>query len=296
LFKVLLLLQIDLDACTKCRACVRDCPSSVLEMEESGPVEKYPENCIECGHCVAICPVSAIVHDRMDSNEFSDITNPGISFEQLVQLARNRRSMRRFTKEPISREEVDKLLETVRYIPTAENAQELEYLVITDLECMKQIRAGIVKYFKMLRNLVNNFYGIVKIMLGKSFAERAKSSLNHMLTKYAARNDPDEDPFMHGAPALFIIHAPKNVAKGATSFAVTDAGIASAYIMLACETLGIGTCWCGFHMRFANMYKSYHDISLVPKGHAILASILMGHPASKYKRNVYRRPVKSTII
>ncbi|HME53945.1 MAG TPA: nitroreductase family protein [Candidatus Lokiarchaeia archaeon] len=288
------MLQIDLSKCTRCQSCARNC--SVLEMEESGPVEKYPENCNECGHCVAICPVGAIAHENMDMNDFQDVADPGISFEQFVQLARNRRSMRRFTKEPVSREDIDKILETVRYIPTAENAQELEYLVITDPARMTMIRGAIVKYFKMLRNLVSRLYFIVKIQMGKRSAKRARSGLNLLLQRHETRNDPAEDLFMYGAPALLIIHAPKKVARGATSFAVTDAGIASYYVMLACESLGIGTCWCGFHVRFANMFKSFHDISLVPKGHDILASILMGHPASKYKRNVYRRPVKAEII
>ena len=288
------MLQIDLSRCIKCQNCVRTC--SVLEMEETGPVEKHSENCNECGHCVAICPVGAIMHENMDMNGFQDVANPGISFEQLVQFARNRRSMRRFTKEPVSREDIDKILDTVRYIPTAENAQELEYLVITDPARMAMIRGAIVKYFRMLRNLVNRLYFIVKIQMGKRSANHARTGLNVLLQRHDTRSDPSEDLFMYGAPALLIIHAPRKVARGATSFAVTDAGIASYYVMLACESLGIGTCWCGFHMRFANMFKSFHNISLVPKDHIIVASILMGHPAIKYKRNVYRRPVKAEII
>ena len=288
------MLQIDLSKCTRCRSCARTC--SVFEMEESIPVAKYPENCNDCGHCVAICPVGAIVNDRMDIGGFPDIADPGITFDQLVQLARNRRSMRHYTKEPVSREDIEKLLDTVRYVPTAENQQELEYLFITDEARMAMIRGAIVKYFKMLRDLVKNFYLLVKLKMGKTFADRARSNLTLKLEKYDARTDPDEDPFMHGAPALLIIHAPKQVAKGTTSFAVTDAGIAGYYLMLACEALGIGTCWCGFHTRFANMFKSFCSVSLVPDGHVVLASILMGHPAVKYKRNVFRRPVKAEII
>lgn len=290
------MLEIDLEKCTKCKACVHDCPSYVLEMEDSGPVEKYPENCNECGHCVAICPVGAIVHERMDIDGFPEMQEASITFDQFLHLSRNRRSIRNFKKEPVSNDHVQQLLESVRYIPTAENAQELEYLVITNPARIDMIRNEIPKYFKMLRNIVKLFYFVLKLQFGQKQADRARNTLNILMEKYALENNSKKDFFMHGAPSLVIIHVPKKKTRGVTSFVVTDAGIASYHLLLACETLGIGTCWSGFHTRFSNMFKSFRKISLVPDGHVVLASILMGYPAVKYKRDVYRRPLRAKLI
>ena len=284
-------MQINLEACTKCRACVRDCPSYVLDMDESGPVEKYPENCIECGHCVAVCPVTAIVHERMDMAGFPEIEEPGIAFEQFVHLTRNRRSTRRFKKEPLSREVVDNILDSVRYAPTGENAQELRYLLIMDPAQLQKIKEDMAKHFKMLKNVVKGFYGLLVLGMGRKEAARAKHSLDRLVDKWDSEKDAGEDPFLCTAPVLLIIHA-----KQKTAISQVDAGIAGYHVNLACETLGIGTVWNGFHQVFSNLFSSTRRVSLVPKGHKVLGSICIGYPAVKYKRNVYRRPVKAKII
>nr|MDO8109318.1 nitroreductase family protein [Candidatus Sigynarchaeota archaeon] len=290
------MLQIDLAKCTKCGSCARACTAYVIEMQDPGPVEVHPGNCIECGHCVAVCPVNAIVHEHMDASGFPEMEEPGITFKQFNQLARNRRSIRRFKSELLSKEHAEQILESVRYIPTAENAQELEYLFITDPERVGLIRNEMLKGFKMAFSLVKHFYWIVKSQTSESYARRSRLTGDIAMKKWTDREKTHEDPFFHNAPALLIVHAPKKKVKGITSFAVNDAGIAGYHVLIACETLGIGTCWSGYHTKFANMYGSVRKASLVPKGHMVIASILMGYPAIKYKRDVYRKPLHSRIV
>ncbi|MEX2681979.1 MAG: nitroreductase family protein [Candidatus Sigynarchaeota archaeon] len=285
------MLKIDISKCTKCGSCARACPGYVIEIEDGGAVDKYPEDCIDCGHCVAVCPVNAIINERMDPAGFPAIEDPGITIDAFNHLARNRRSTRRFKKEPVSRADMEKILESVRYAPTGQNAQELEYLVIDDPARIAMIREAMARVFKMLQSLLKYLYGIVVLWLGKKEARSYKSSLARTLAKWAEGKDAGEDPFLRTAPTLLIIHSGQK-----TFMAKTDAGIAGYHAMLAAETLGIGTVWLGFHQVFCGMMGSMRKVSLVPKKHVVLASIGLGYPAIKYKRNVYRRPVKSRIV
>ena len=50
---------IELDNCTKCLKCVKDCPSDAIDIEQ-GTINNA---CIHCGHCVAICPESTVFPD-----------------------------------------------------------------------------------------------------------------------------------------------------------------------------------------------------------------------------------------
>ncbi len=285
------MLKIDLSKCTKCGSCERVCPGYVIELEDGGAVDKYPENCIDCGHCVAVCPVNAIVNERMDPAGFPAIEDPGITFDAFNHLARNRRSTRRYKKEPVSQADIEKILESVRYAPTGENAQELEYLVIIDPARIAMIREAIAKQFKMLYSLVKGLYGFVVLAMGKKEALRSRSSLARIMARWAKGKESGEDPFLRTAHTLLMIHS-----KQKTFMAQTDAGIAGYHVMLAAETLGIGTVWNGFHQTFCKISSSMRKVSLVPKGHKVLASICLGYPAIKYKRNVDRRPVKSKIV
>lgn len=50
----------DYDACTRCMACVANCPTKCLEDVNGDPVQTKPQDCIKCGTCEATCPVEAV--------------------------------------------------------------------------------------------------------------------------------------------------------------------------------------------------------------------------------------------
>jgi NAD-dependent dihydropyrimidine dehydrogenase PreA subunit len=50
----------DLDACTRCMACVANCPTKCLEEVDGDPVQTKPKDCIRCGTCEATCSVEAV--------------------------------------------------------------------------------------------------------------------------------------------------------------------------------------------------------------------------------------------
>lgn len=52
-------MKIDIDKCTGCRLCVRDCPLGIITIEEKKAV--INEGCVECRTCVRVCPLDAVI-------------------------------------------------------------------------------------------------------------------------------------------------------------------------------------------------------------------------------------------
>jgi ferredoxin len=53
--------ELDLDACTLCLACVGACPTGALSDNPDQPMLRFTENaCVQCGLCVATCPETAL--------------------------------------------------------------------------------------------------------------------------------------------------------------------------------------------------------------------------------------------
>jgi len=64
--------------------------------------------------------------------------------DDLLTIIKNRRSIRRFLKKPISQEKINLILEAGRWAPSAENSQPWEYLIIRNKEILNNIsRTGL---------------------------------------------------------------------------------------------------------------------------------------------------------
>ena len=60
---------------------------------------------------------------------------------EVIEVIRNRRSVRSYTNKPVEREKIERMLEAARLAPSASNRQEWRFVVITD----PQRRAALAK-------------------------------------------------------------------------------------------------------------------------------------------------------
>ncbi|HXY87383.1 MAG TPA: 4Fe-4S binding protein [Candidatus Acidoferrales bacterium] len=49
---------IDVDVCVGCGACVEECPSGAILLDDVAVVSV--DECIDCGTCVEVCPSGAV--------------------------------------------------------------------------------------------------------------------------------------------------------------------------------------------------------------------------------------------
>ena len=213
-------------------------------------------SCFRCGHCMAICPKSAI---RL--REFPDFVPeesvPSITADELQALFRHRRSCRWFDRK-CTKDEIESLISSAMYAPTAENSQSVEFVVIDDeFDDFMRLCASILK------DHVDEHPRL------KQFVEYVESG-----------SEGKNNPFTWEGRQLIISFA---------RFPI-DAVISMEQIDLMATTMGLG----GFHSRWI-LQASENDpetfMSFFPEisqGLQAFAVFIIGHPRLKYRRSVPR--------
>ena len=216
-------------------------------------------------------------------SKYTDIIDPGITFEQFSHLVRNRRSIRNYRREPLKQEHIDKLMEVARYIPTGSNKQALKYKFITDHELLQKIATAMASKMRILLRLSVSFP--VKLFMKK----KTKSSAGRLVDLFY---NEGIDTFLRGAPCLLIIYTEEKYFR----IPQWDAGIASTTIDLAAQTLGIGTLMNGYFVELVNRFKSIKKLVQLNSKQSVLTAICLGYPAVRYKKTVYRRPLDVKVL
>lgn len=130
-------LSIDYSKCIGCSACTKVCIRGNLAMDGRRPVETGGHDgitCFDCGHCQSVCPKQAIAVLRFGDRKGRDYDAKEslIDASTMLDFLERRRSMRWFTGEKLSREELDRMLSAAGSIPSAENKQDAEFVVVDE--------------------------------------------------------------------------------------------------------------------------------------------------------------------
>jgi nitroreductase len=161
--------------------------------------------------------------------------------ETIMDIIKKRKSIRVYKERPLPKNVVSAILEAAKYAPTARNAQELEYKVITSKALMSKLSTGIL------------------------------AAIQHegMPLKGPPGAKPD---FFHGAPLLIIITAPKN-----NFWALTDAALAVQNIMLYTTSVNLGSCFIGMAKLIEKDKKSLQALHIADDMN-IVAAVICGYP------------------
>ena len=280
---------IDRELCNGCGICAIRCMRSFTNKDGEITANANEETCNVCGHCVALCPTDAITHSRMDMNNFPDV-NDQIRYDpdEFIQLVRQRRSHRSYKDKAIPRENLSKLAEMCRYIPTGSNLQTVEIKVITKPERIKKLSDLTIDFFmemiKGVETQVNAFVSkgeeIPKDLVQMSdFANRYK-----ML---GLARDFGLDPILHQAPAVMVFHSAPS-----PSTPKDDCVIAAQTVVMAAMTMGLGTCYIGLLNYSANSSPPVQEALNLPAGNKPYCVLVLGYPKLKFRRTVDRTPIK----
>jgi len=283
---------IDLDSCTRCKACLRDCVADLylFESDRLQFRENHEEDCIECGHCVAVCPVNIIQLKNSsveDVKELADLNEPP-NFESILSLIKTRRSIRQYKDEPVAKELIEKILQLARYSPTGSNEENVYYTVVQDPEILAKFSDEITL---QVTNFVKKYedpqgYESLKATLPKGLIKKVGEYIENFKRILGTIEGGHE--FWRWNREIIIIHSPKNAMT-----LVENCSLAASHIMLAAETLGLGTCSLGFATTFTNQYRTVSKIVKIPRKHTVGYTLAIGYPKAHYHRIPARKPLKA---
>ncbi|TFG09488.1 4Fe-4S dicluster domain-containing protein [Candidatus Heimdallarchaeota archaeon] len=283
------------DDCIGCGNCADVCPRYIFEVvEKKARPNANLFRCHDCGHCVSVCPEEAIVHHRLIVKSLEeDFPKKGktLSYEEVLETIRQRRSIRCFSNKQVSEEQIKQLIDLGRYAPTGHNDRAVCYTIINDREKLEHLIDTMISFFKKLINqLKNPFWNLIAYAAGKGgTVKRAKKSL-YRLDSHIEHWEKGIDKVLHYSSTLILIHTHKD-----TSAPKEDCNIAAQNIALGAPTLGIGATFIGYVQKSWENSRIVKDLLDLPKDHHLYACLAIGYPKNKYRRLI-PRPEPSVVL
>lgn len=169
---------------------------------------------------------------------------------ETLQVMANRRSTRNFKDQQIKPEELNTIIEAGLMAPTGHNDQPWYFTAIQNKAILKEVSDG------------------------------AKAAMRKTGIKWIVEMGSNEKlNIFYNASTAIIVSAKKDAATP-----IADACAAIQNMLLAAESIGLGTCWIGFAKFFFNNPESYKKLE-IPDGYEVQYGIVVG-----YKQNDVKVP------
>jgi nitroreductase/ferredoxin len=282
--------SIDYDKCNICSVCMQVSPRCFSKKDDRIEVDVDDRTCMLCGHCVAACPSTAMTHNIMDMENFPVVRKDKvIKTDDLIQFIRERRSHRAFAKKQIPKQDLEKLVDTIRYAPTGHNDQTVELIIIQNPERRKKLSDLAVDFNAMAleedRRTLETLRAEGKASPGQVFELEGRIEFRQMLVQ---GRDAGVDLVFYEAPAVVVFHSTTN-----TVTAKDNCTIASTTMGLLARTMGLETTYIYVFEHAATSYQPLTQELRLPKGNRVFSVLVMGYPKIKYLRVVDRKPIRA---
>lgn len=284
--------RIDREKCTGCSSCTVVCPHKILAVEEKTAV-LLEGPCMQCGHCQAACPVQAVtveLPDRLGLLTIREKENSRqeVLPEELVHLMRMRRSCRNYTANPVDLAALQDLVKIGTTAPSGTNSQPWEFVILPTRDALIHLGNLTGAYYKklnqqaanpILRFLARLFYQDVLGKYYRNYYLSVKDAVNRW-------EETGEDLLFHGATSAILV-----TVDTSASCPVEDGMLATQNILLAAESMDIGSCLIGFVVEAAKRDKNIGKALGIAPGHRLCSVIALGRKNEHYCRPAGRRVV-----
>jgi len=184
----------------------------------------------------------------------------------IIELISSRRSIRRFTDDPVPDAVIDKVIEAARWAPSGENEQPWRLIVVRNPETKAKI-AEIAK-------------------LGTGGRVTAEFSLSdYWQKKYAGVKDPEKKArlfrTLYTGQVIVVVGELKDMFD--TPY---DLSTAIMSMLLEAHSLGLGACWVHGPSVYPSLVKRMKELLKVPTGmgqYKLIATVSLGWPAESPK-------------
>lgn len=240
---------------------------------------------MSCGHCAAVCPSGAVQGSVAPDHIQPARPQLRPSPEQLEELLRSRRSVRRFADRPVARELLQRVAQMAATAPSAHNNRSTALTVVQDRGLLAEVARFTAESMARVVRLASSR---LTRPLMKAVLRRRMSWIDEMLPAMRvvlARWASGHDAILYRAPAAVVFH-------GEPRFVLADvnAQLALQNAALAVEALGLGSFYCGFVLAMAERDRRIGQALKLPPRHRILGMLAVGHPTVPFERNVVRPP------
>ncbi|MBF0594138.1 MAG: nitroreductase family protein [Candidatus Omnitrophica bacterium] len=259
-------IDVNHKSCKHDGKCVEVCPMQILTMNEKERVPEFipggGDICINCGHCFAVCPPGCISLSTMNAADAMVLDRSHLpNSDQVEFFLKGRRSIRKYTDEPVTKESIEKLLDISRYAPSGINRQPVNWSVILGQANVHALGEQVTSWMESLLN--------VNAPMAASFRfERIVESWKK-----------GEDRICRGATALVIAYGLKD-----DPMVPQSCTIAATYLELAAFGLGLGACWAGYVGMAINMSDDVRKATGISSRATAGAVMMLGHSKYKYSR------------
>ena len=251
------------EKCIHCGACGRDCPVGVLL--NNGPDPAILHGCLNCQHCLAVCPTGALICNGVRAEECMPI-GALPSAGEMLNVLRQRRSIRQYQNVSVTVETLEQLKAALAWSPTGCNDHNLYFAIVERKEEMDFFRVNVNKMLRIL--YASGFIAL--------FLPRFKRFLQDVIA--------GKDVIFRDAPHMIVAATPRKApCKEA------DPWIALSYLDCYAQTLGLGTCWCGFAVHAFKWNRKLRKRLGIPHGYQVGAVLLFGKSAVEYCRSTSPR-------
>ncbi|MBI4296413.1 MAG: nitroreductase family protein [Chloroflexi bacterium] len=185
-----------------------------------------------------------------------------MDYENVLQLAKQRRSIRRFKPDPVPDEYIEQIIEVARWAPSGANTQPWDFVVVKK----EELKQKIIQFIEEQRPLTR------------------KMDLTRRSDRDVAR--VGEPHPLHAPVFIILVGDPRTIEaypvytglqRGQSNF---EASLANAFIYmhLAATSLGLGSGWVSATRNFYVQVMT-KDLLGIPKELVIFDTMTLGYPA-----------------
>jgi len=160
----------------------------------------------------------------------------------VIKTIKNRRSVRKFREDQIKDDELHEIIESGLSAPSGHNDQSWYFTVVRNRDILNDISEG-------------------------SKSEMRKSAIDWI----AGSGRNENLRIFYNAPLAIIVSARKDAVSP-----LVDACAAIENMMIAAESLNIGSCWIGFSKFYFNNPESYKKLG-IPEGYEAQYAVAFGY-------------------
>jgi Nitroreductase len=191
---------------------------------------------------------------------------------QVIEVIRRRRSIRKYRSEQISDDELSKIIEAGRYAPSGGNNQTSHFVVIQNEEILQKLKRLALEEFSKMEVTEDTYKSLKSAIL---------------------RSKTGNYDFTYHAPTLVVAANVRGYGN-----AMADCAVALENMMLVATSINIGSCWVNQLKWLADndIIKKYMESLGIPKSEVVCGGIILGYSDQKEFAPLERKGNRVTYI